>query len=86
MELRDYRELEKIEQSFDKIASVGMFEHVGLKNLPQYFKIVQRILKPGGIFLNHGIARSYSSPTRKNSFIDRYVFPDGELVPLSRGA
>ncbi len=59
-----------------------MFEHVGLKNLPQYFKIVQRILKPGGVFLNHGIARSYSSPTRKNSFIDRYVFPDGELVPL----
>ena len=82
VELQDYRELEKIDKLFDKVASVGMFEHVGLKNLPQYFKIVQRILKPGGVFLNHGIARSYSSPTRKNSFIDRYVFPDGELVPL----
>jgi cyclopropane-fatty-acyl-phospholipid synthase len=84
VELQDYRELETAEHSFDKIASVGMFEHVGAKNLRQYFRIAHGLLKPGGAFLNHGIARSHSSPPRKNSFIDRYVFPDGELVTLSQ--
>jgi cyclopropane-fatty-acyl-phospholipid synthase len=84
VELRDYRTLEGIEPSFDKIASVGMFEHVGLKNLPQYFGTVRQILKPGGAFLNHGITRAYTSPVRKASFIDRYVFPDGQLVTLSQ--
>jgi cyclopropane-fatty-acyl-phospholipid synthase len=84
VELRDYRELEIAEHSFDKIASVGMFEHVGAENLRQYFRIAHGLLKPGGVFLNHGIARSHSSPPRKNSFIDRYVFPDGELVTLSQ--
>jgi cyclopropane-fatty-acyl-phospholipid synthase len=84
VELRDYRELEIAEHSFDKIASVGMFEHVGAENLRQYFRIAHGLLKPGGVFLNHGIARSHSSPRRKNSFIDRYVFPDGELVTLSQ--
>jgi cyclopropane-fatty-acyl-phospholipid synthase len=84
VELRDYRTLECIEPSFDKIASVGMFEHVGLKKLPQYFRIVHSLLRPGGTFLNHGIARSALSPTRKSSFIDRYVFPDGQLVTLTQ--
>jgi cyclopropane-fatty-acyl-phospholipid synthase len=84
VELQDYRELEITEHSFDKIASVGMFEHVGAKNLRQYFRIAHGLLKPGGVFLNHGIARSHSSPPRKNSFIDRYAFPDGELVTLSQ--
>jgi cyclopropane-fatty-acyl-phospholipid synthase len=84
VELQDYRELEIAERSFDKIASVGMFEHVGAENLRQYFRIAHGLLKPGGVFLNHGIARSHSSPPRKNSFIDRYVFPDGELVTLSQ--
>jgi cyclopropane-fatty-acyl-phospholipid synthase len=82
-ELRDYRELADGQQSFDKIASVGMFEHVGLKNLPQYFGIAHRLLRPGGLFLNHGIARSSLSPMRDNSFIARYVFPDGKLVTLA---
>jgi len=84
VELRDYRTLESVTPSFDKIASVGMFEHVGLKNLCQYFGTVQRLLRPGGVFLNHGIARSALSPTRKSSFIDRYVFPDGQLVTLTQ--
>lgn len=84
VELRDYRTLESLTPSFDKIASVGMFEHVGLKNLCQYFGTVQRLLRPGGVFLNHGIARSALSPTRKSSFIDRYVFPDGQLVTLTQ--
>jgi cyclopropane-fatty-acyl-phospholipid synthase len=84
VELRDYRESEGAQQSFDKIASIGMFEHVGLKNLRQYFGTVHRLLRPGGTFLNHGITRSYSSRARKASFIDRYVFPDGHLVTLSQ--
>jgi len=83
VELRDYRDCAQLSGSFDKIASVGMFEHVGLKNLPEYFHAVHRLLRPGGTFLNHGIARSAISPVRDNSFIDRYVFPDGRLVTLS---
>jgi cyclopropane-fatty-acyl-phospholipid synthase len=61
-----------------------MFEHVGLKKLPEYYKAVYLALKPGGIFLNHGISRSYQSAARKSSFIDRYVFPDAELVTLTQ--
>jgi len=83
VELRDYRTLNELSLPFDKIASVGMFEHVGLRNLPEYFSIVKQALRPGGVFLNHGIARSHHSPPRKSSFIDRYVFPDGELVTLA---
>ncbi len=81
-ELRDYRKLKGTQEPFDKIASIGMFEHVGLKNLPLYFGIAKRLLRPGGLFLNHGIARASVSPVRQSSFIDRYVFPDGRLVTL----
>jgi cyclopropane-fatty-acyl-phospholipid synthase len=56
IEMRDYRDLEQ--ESFDKIVSVGMFEHVGRTHLPEYFSHVYKILRPGGLFLNHGIARS----------------------------
>lgn len=83
VELRDYRTLVETPEFFDKIASVGMFEHVGRKLLPAYFKIAHDILRPGGVFLNHGIARSCKQQSRKLSFIDRYVFPDGELVPIA---
>jgi cyclopropane-fatty-acyl-phospholipid synthase len=84
VELRDYRESQGANHAFDKIASVGMFEHVGLKNLRQYFGTVHSLLRPGGIFLNHGITRSGTSPIRNASFIDRYVFPDGKLVTLAQ--
>lgn len=83
VEFRDYRECSELRESFDKIASVGMYEHVGLANLPLYFKAVYALLKPGGTFLNHGIVRSASSPSRRSSFIDRYVFPDGKLVTVA---
>ncbi len=83
VELRDYRDCDHLSGAFEKIASVGMFEHVGLENLPGYFRTVHHLLSPGGTFLNHGIARSALSPVRKDSFIDRYVFPDGKLVTLS---
>jgi cyclopropane-fatty-acyl-phospholipid synthase len=84
VELRDYREIPKLLTYFDKIASVGMFEHVGLKNLRDYFTIALKMLAPNGTFLNHGIARSATSPPSKDSFINRHVFPDGELVPLGQ--
>lgn len=84
VELRDYRDCENLSGSFDKIASVGMFEHVGSKHLSHYFHTVHGLLRPGGTFLNHGIARSALSPVRQDSFIDRYVFPDGRLATLSQ--
>lgn len=80
--LKDYRDMNVQEYAFDKIASVGMFEHVGLGNLPLYFRTLLKLLRPGGVLLNHGIARAYTSPKRERSFIDKYVFPDGELVTL----
>ncbi|SPE26838.1 putative fatty acid methyltransferase [Candidatus Sulfotelmatomonas gaucii] len=83
IEHRDYRHCEELRGSFDKIASIGMFEHVGLPNLPIYFATVHGLLKPGGTLLNHGIARSQSAPSPKHSFIDRYVFPDGRLVTIT---
>lgn len=84
VELRDYRDCAALAGSFDKIASVGMYEHVGLPNLASYFRIVHSLLKPGGVFLNHGIARSCSAPLPQDSFIERYVFPDGRLVTFSQ--
>jgi cyclopropane-fatty-acyl-phospholipid synthase len=83
VELRDYRTIPELQRPFDKIASVGMFEHVGLRNLREYFAVVMRMLSPDGLFLNHGIGRSASCPPAKDSFIDKYVFPDGELATLS---
>ena len=83
VELMDYRDLPGSNR-FDKIASVGMFEHVGESRLEQYFRRAFELLKPGGRFLNHGITEAVGRPkTRGPSFIDRYVFPDGELLPIS---
>lgn len=84
VELRDYRDLPD-EAAFDKVSSVGMFEHVGLKNLPGYFRAVRQVLKPGGIFLNHGITDNEEGrhKTVGIEFIQRYVFPDGELDAVS---
>ena len=85
--LQDYRDV-RGEGVYDKIASVGMFEHVGLRNLPVYFNVVRRLLRERGLFLNHGIT---SADTRNRAvglgageFIGRYVFPKGELPHLHR--
>jgi cyclopropane-fatty-acyl-phospholipid synthase len=80
VELMDYRDLPG-EAAFDKVASIGMFEHVGLKNLPVYFSTVHRLLKPNGLFLNHGITHDSEGwePNVSTEFINRYVFPDGQL-------
>jgi cyclopropane-fatty-acyl-phospholipid synthase len=77
----DYREVS--DGPFDKIASVGMYEHVGLGALGHYARSVADLLRPGGLFLNHGIARLASEPARRNTFISRYIFPDGELHPVT---
>lgn len=83
VEFRDYREIPGPSAQFDKIASVGMFEHVGLKNMKRYFRIACDLLKPEGLFLHSGIVHSAASRLQNPSFIDNYVFPDGELVTLS---
>ena len=79
----DYRDVE-LDQDFDKIVSVGMFEHVGEAHLPEYFSRVWELLRPGGAFLNHGISASATYERTGPSFVDKYVFPDGELVPANR--
>ncbi len=85
--LLDYRDTPG-EGVYDKIASVGMFEHVGLKNLPVYFGTVKRLLRERGLFLNHGITSAdvdnRAVGLGAGEFIGRYVFPRGELPHLHR--
>jgi cyclopropane-fatty-acyl-phospholipid synthase len=81
--LLDYRDLNE-PGGFDKIVSVGMVEHVGEMNLPGYFHQAFQLLRPGGMFLNSGIARAANRPAEsKPTFTDLYIFPDGELVTLA---
>jgi cyclopropane-fatty-acyl-phospholipid synthase len=84
--LQDYRDVSG-EGVFDKIASIGMFEHVGLKNLPVYFGAIRRLLADGGVVLNHGITsvdpESRAVGLGAGEFIGKYVFPHGELPHLS---
>ena len=75
--LQDYRDVG--DGPYDKISSIGMFEHVGRANLPVYFSGARQLLRPGGLFLNHGIVRTAPVSTGLGSFSERYVFPDGEL-------
>jgi len=84
--LQDYRDVPGA-AVYDKISSVGMFEHVGLKNLPVYFGAMHRLLKDGGIAMNHGITAidpdSRAVGLGGGDFIGKYVFPHGELPHLS---
>lgn len=82
VEVSDYRDIDH-DQQYDKIVSVGMFEHVGEAFLPEYFNRAYELLRPGGVFLNHGIAYSATYRRQGPSFSDRYVFPDSELVPIN---
>ncbi len=83
IERLDYRELPRTQ--FDKAVSVGMFEHVGRNSLPAYFSIVFNLLRPGGLFLNHGIAQQHRSmgDGAARGFMEKFIFPDGELVEIS---
>jgi cyclopropane-fatty-acyl-phospholipid synthase len=88
VEVLDYREVEpsaaRGEEPFDKLVSVGMFEHVGEVKMRTYFKQAWDLLPPGGLFLNHAIARPGWEPKADgDTFGNRYVFPDGELTPIS---
>jgi len=94
VEVGDYRDLDGGPR-FDRISSVGVTEHVKAEQQPVYFQLAHRILKPGGLFLNHcevSVARSRPSTLasrvkdrmwRRNAFIDKYVFPDAKLVPAA---
>ena len=81
--IQDYRDVH--DGPFDAIASIGMSEHVGQAMLPTYYKDLFALLRPGGRLLNHAISRRPGTPDgfSRTSFIDRYVFPDGELQPMS---
>ncbi|HYR56524.1 MAG TPA: cyclopropane-fatty-acyl-phospholipid synthase family protein [Myxococcaceae bacterium] len=90
IELRaqDYRELGTA-GPFDKIASVGMMEHVGRARMDEYFASIFKLLRPGGLFLNHAIADVSSGirtvhwlPRRKRTFMQQYIFPDTDLIPI----
>ena len=82
--LQDYRD---VSGTFDRVTSVGMFEHVGIKNLPLYFKQIRNLLADGGMAMNHGITTTDidngESPYGAGEFIDKYVFPAGELPHIS---
>ena len=94
IEIRDYRDLSGKVQ-YDKVASVGMVEHVGRARFPQYFAQIYRLLRPGGLFLNHGIVKEIApafihwgfglveSYLNRYSFLQNYVFPDGDLRRIS---
>jgi cyclopropane-fatty-acyl-phospholipid synthase len=86
MELLDYRKLDE-SQPYDKIASVGMFEHVGRAQLNGYFSKLRRLLRPGGLIMNHGITAGGVDNSELGAgmgeFIEKYIFPGGELTHVS---
>ncbi len=86
MTLLDYRDLDE-SAPYDKIASVGMFEHVGRAQLPGYFSKLRRLLRPGGLIMNHGITAGgvYNAEVGAGmgQFIEKYIFPGGELTHIS---
>jgi cyclopropane-fatty-acyl-phospholipid synthase len=86
VELRDYLDLPR-EPAYDKVASVGMFEHVGVGRFPQYFGRIYQVLKPGGLVLNHGITLNSADTENLGSgisdFVEDYVFPGGQLTNIA---
>jgi len=78
----DYRDLGA--ERFDAVCSIGMFEHVGEANIDEYMRLIAGVLKPDAKVLNHGITHVGSETHIGGDFSERYVFPDGEILPLSR--
>jgi cyclopropane-fatty-acyl-phospholipid synthase len=78
----DYRDVP--ESGFDAISSIGLTEHIGVANYPAYFAFLRDKLAPRGRLLNHCITRPHNRRQRTGPFIDRYVFPDGELIGSGR--
>jgi len=82
IQMSDYRELH-VAKPFDAIVSVGMSEHVGREQLGGYFTTAARLLRPGGVFLNHAIGEGVRARARVGqSFIEKYVFPDSDIPPV----
>lgn len=85
--LLDTRDLDE-SKPFDKIASVGMFEHVGHAHMPVYFEKIFRLLAPGGLVMNHGITAggtaNHQLGAGMGEFIEKYIFPGGELLHVSQ--
>jgi len=79
---RDYRAV--TESGFDAVSSIGLTEHIGVRNYPAYFGWISDRLRPGGLLLNHCITRPHNRRQETGHFIDRYVFPDGELTGSGR--
>jgi cyclopropane-fatty-acyl-phospholipid synthase len=77
--LQDYRE---VQGQFDNVVSVGMFEHVGLRQFPTFFRTVERLLKPDGVVLLHAMSQPQPAPYNQ-PFIDKYIFPGGYIPALS---
>ncbi len=86
MELLDYRKI-PTDQPFDKLASVGMFEHVGRANLTVYFQRLAQMVRPGGLIMNHGITAQAVDHQQLGAglgdFIEQFIFPGGELTHIS---
>ncbi|MBC7594432.1 MAG: class I SAM-dependent methyltransferase [Kineosporiaceae bacterium] len=78
----DYRDV--VETDFDGISSIGLTEHIGVRNFDSYFGFINSHLRSGGRLLNHCITRPDNKSTDTGAFIDRYVFPDGELTGVGR--
>ena len=78
----DYRDVP--DTGFDAVSSIGLTEHIGVRNYPSYFRWIKGKLVPGGRLLNHCITRPFNSAQDTGAFIDRYVFPDGELTGSGR--
>jgi cyclopropane-fatty-acyl-phospholipid synthase len=78
----DYRDV--VESGFDAVSSIGLTEHIGIRNYPAYFSFLRDRLRPEGRLLNHCITRSHNRRQEIGAFLDRYVFPDGELTGSGR--
>jgi cyclopropane-fatty-acyl-phospholipid synthase len=78
----DYRDV--MESGFDAVSSIGLTEHIGVRNYPAYFSFLRGRLRPHGRLLNHCITRPHNKSQDTGPFIDRYVFPDGELTGSGR--
>lgn len=80
IKLQDYR---LMDQQFDRICSIGMFEHVGYKNYREYMRVAHRCLKDSGLFLLHTIGNNYSM-TRGEEWMNKYIFPNGMLPSIKQ--
>lgn len=82
--LQDYRDLSQHSQQFDRVVSLGMFEHVGYKNYKTYMEIASRCLKDDGLFLLHTIGGDVSTKICRSQWLDTYIFPNGQIPSIQQ--